>query len=123
MVLWGIGGISVATWFDYAMLKAPNHGAWRVALAMQALFLVMSLILVYGCPDSPRWLLARGREAEGDEVIKRLIDTDETDPLFIQIKEGIMTSIRLEREQTKRLTLKVLFSGDGSPTKNVRRIW
>jgi hypothetical protein len=34
-----------------------------------------------------------------------------------------MTAIKLEREQTKRLTLKVLFIGDGSPTKNVRRIW
>jgi hypothetical protein len=54
MVLWGIGGISVATWFDYAMLKAPNHSAWRVALAMQAFFLVIALVLVYGCPDSPR---------------------------------------------------------------------
>ena len=54
MVLWGIGGISVATWFDYAMLKAPTHGAWRVALAMQAFFLIVALILVHGCPDSPR---------------------------------------------------------------------
>jgi hypothetical protein len=55
MVFWGIGGISAATWFDYAMLKAPAHGAWRVSLAMQALFLVVSLILVYGCPDSSRY--------------------------------------------------------------------
>lgn len=55
MVLYGIGGISVATWFDYGMLKAPTHGAWRVALAMQAFFLVVALVLVYGCPDSPRY--------------------------------------------------------------------
>lgn len=54
MVLWGIGSISAATWFDYAMLKAPHHDAWRAALAMQAVFLITSLILVYGCPDSPR---------------------------------------------------------------------
>jgi hypothetical protein len=54
MVLWGLGGISVATWFDCAMLKAPNHSACRVALAMQAFFLVIALILVYGCPDFPR---------------------------------------------------------------------
>jgi Sugar (and other) transporter len=54
MVLWGIGGIPAATWFDYAMLNAPDHSAWRVALAMQAFFLVVALILVYGCPDSPR---------------------------------------------------------------------
>ncbi|RDW85361.1 hypothetical protein BP5796_03686 [Coleophoma crateriformis] len=123
MVLWGIGGISVATWFDYAMLKAPLHSAWRVALAMQALFLVISLILVYGCPDSPRWLLACGREAEADDALKRLIDADETDEQFVRVKDDIMTSIKLEREQTKQLTFRVLFTGDGSPTKNVPRIW
>ncbi|CZR68664.1 uncharacterized protein PAC_18563 [Phialocephala subalpina] len=95
MVLWGIGGISVAT----------------------------CLILVYGCPDSPRWLLASGREGEADNAIKRPIDCDETDGRFIQVKGDILTSIALEREQTKRLTLKVLFTGDGSPTKNLRRIW
>lgn len=54
MVFWGIGGISAATWFDYAMLKAPDHGAWRAALGMQAVFLLIALILVAGCPDSPR---------------------------------------------------------------------
>jgi Sugar (and other) transporter len=58
MVLWGIGGISAATWFDYAMLKAPAHNAWRVALALQALWLVLALILVSGCPDSPRYTSA-----------------------------------------------------------------
>ncbi len=70
-----------------------------------------------------RWLLARGREAEGDDALKRLLDVGETDEQFIQIKEDILTSIELERQQTKRLTFLVLFTGDGSPTKNVRRIW
>ncbi|KAH8652255.1 general substrate transporter [Xylariales sp. PMI_506] len=123
MVLWGIGGISAATWFDYAMLKAPDHNSWRVSLAMQAFFLTISLVLVYGCPDSPRWLLARGRESESDDAIKRLIDCNETDERFIKVKGDIMTSIKLEREQTKHLSWKALFTGDGSPTKNIQRIW
>lgn len=54
LVLLGIGGISAATWFDYGMLKAPDHEAWRAALTMQAFFLTVALVLVYGCPDSPR---------------------------------------------------------------------
>ncbi|KAK5121190.1 hypothetical protein LTR85_005674 [Meristemomyces frigidus] len=123
MVLWGIGGISAATWFDYAMLKAPDHRAWRVSLAMQALFLVVSLVLVYGCPDSPRWLYGRGREADGDLALQRLMDCDETNEQFMMSKAAIMESIALEREQTKPLAPMTLFTGDGSPTKNVRRIW
>lgn len=70
-----------------------------------------------------RWLYARGREAEANDTLTRLIDCDESNERFIHSKEEILTSINLEREQTKKLTLKILFSGDGSPTKNVRRIW
>lgn len=79
MVLWGIDGISAAAWFDYAVLKAPNHDAWRIALAMPAFFLVISLILAHGWPDSP------------------------------QSRRSVSTR-------------KVLLGGDGSPTKNLRRI-
>jgi MFS family permease len=123
MVLWGIGGISAAAWFNYGMLKAPLADAWRISLAMQAFFLIVALILVFGCPDSPRWLLARGKQAEGESAIKRLLDVDEHDEKFIVARESILSSIELERTQTKSLSLKVLFTGDGSPTKNVRRIW
>jgi hypothetical protein len=70
-----------------------------------------------------RWLLARGKQAEGEDAIKRLLDVDEQDERFLVARENIMTSIELERTQTKPLSFKVLFTGDGSPTKNVRRIW
>ena len=70
-----------------------------------------------------RWLLARGREADGDDAIERLLGCDASDERFVQVKENIVTSVKLEREQKKTLTLKTLFTGDGSPTGNVRRIW
>ena len=141
MVLWGIGGISAATWFDYAMLKAPSPGAWRAALAIQAVFLITALVMVAGCPDSPRhgspalchgasladhicrWQFARGKEAEGTEALKRLLDAEEHDDRLLATRQEIHHSIELEREQTKKISLRVLFTGDGSPTKNVRRIW
>jgi MFS family permease len=51
------------------------------------------------------------------------MDRDETNAEFQQVKQEIQTSIALERDQTRRLTLTTLFTGDGSPTKNVHRIW
>lgn len=51
------------------------------------------------------------------------MDCTDQDERFLSVKDSLETSIRLEREGTKRLTLKILFTGDGSRTKNVRRIW
>jgi len=41
----------------------------------------------------------------------------------VQTGRFVLSCTNTYTEQTKRLTLKVLFTGDGSPTKNVRRIW
>jgi hypothetical protein len=70
-----------------------------------------------------RWCFARGDEAKGTEALKRLLDADEHDERLLAIKQDIYQSIQLEREQTEKLSLKIMFKGDGSPTKNVRRMW
>src|ERR1700709_1255262 len=70
-----------------------------------------------------RWLYGRGRESDGDNALQRLMDCDEMNEQFKVSKGAIMDSIALEREQTKTLAPVTLFTGDGSPTKNVRRIW
>lgn len=72
---------------------------------------------------SARWLFARNREAEGTEALKRLLGAEEHDEGLLAARQEIHHSIELEREQTRKIDTKVLFTGDGSPTRNVRRIW
>lgn len=70
-----------------------------------------------------RWLYGRGRESDGDEALKKFMDCDEMDERFMAEKTTIKEAIDLEHEQTKPWSLTTLFTGDGSPTNNVQRIW
>ena len=47
-------------------------------------------------PDTPRWYYAKGREAEGDDVLCRLHDAPLDDPAVQNMKQGILASIKLE---------------------------
>ncbi|KAL4738458.1 general substrate transporter [Aspergillus similis] len=77
-------GITISYWIDYGLLFAdPNEVAWRFPLAFQIFFALVILSFVMFLPESPRWLVLKGREDEAREVLGALVG-DGTDPNFIQ---------------------------------------
>lgn len=54
-------GIVIAYFFDYGMSFVGGQAAWRVPIACQIIFAIVVIILVFGLPESPRWLYARNR--------------------------------------------------------------
>ena len=62
-------GILVAFLSDTAF---SYHGAWRWMLGIIAIPGALFLLGVLGLPDSPRWLMMRGRRDEAIDVLRRL---------------------------------------------------
>lgn len=70
-VVWAVGAavapivaILCGMWF--------GNDAWRWMLASAALFAVITLIMRLGTPESPRWLISKGRIDEADASIKKV---------------------------------------------------
>lgn len=86
----------VAVWFFGAVVAytvgvlwvgTGDPDAWRWALASSVVPGVIFLVMRYGTPESPRWLLNRGRVEEADAVIREVYgeqyssaDLEETKP-------------------------------------------
>lgn len=68
-VVWAVGA-AAAYIVGYA-LKDVGPDAWRWLLASPAVFAIITLLARLGTPESPRWLLSKGRVAEADASIKR----------------------------------------------------
>jgi sugar porter (SP) family MFS transporter len=87
------GGIMISYWIDYGMSFAPGSVAWRFPLAFQIVFCIFILAFVLGLPESPRWLILKGREAEAKEVIAAIANVSEEDKFveneFRSIKETV----------------------------------
>lgn len=66
-------GISAAFLSNY-LLAGLNLGAneWRWMLGIQAIPSALFFVLLLPTPESPRWLVGRGREAEARAVMSRL---------------------------------------------------
>lgn len=70
-VVWAIGAAVAPI---VALLCGQWFGAdaWRWMLASAALFAVVTLVMRLGTPESPRWLISKGRVEEADASIKKV---------------------------------------------------
>lgn len=104
-----------AAWVTYASLGMKNSWAWRLPSLLQGLPSLLQVALVLFIPESPRWLVSKGREdealrtlayyhADGDKYVRLVFHSevsleafDRKDP-FVQYEfEEIKTAIEFDR--------------------------
>ncbi|KAF9226436.1 general substrate transporter [Gyrodon lividus] len=90
-------GIMISCWVDFALYWASGSSAqWRVPIALQ---IVLALIMVFGIgflPESPRWLVKHGRNAEAVAVISALEDKPSSDPEVQRTYHAIREAVQVE---------------------------
>jgi sugar porter (SP) family MFS transporter len=102
------GGICISYWIDFGFSFIDSQVAWRFPIAFQIVFCLLILAFILELPESPRWLILKGREDEAMQVLAALSDTATDDKYvtaeFVEIKDTV-----LEQQQT---TFRDLFTMD-----------
>lgn len=89
------GGICISYWLDFGFsFLEPSSVSWRFPIAFQILFAIIILLFVLPLPESPRWLIMKGKEEEAVAVLTALMDLPADDPLihteFTEIKDTVL---------------------------------
>lgn len=70
-------GISAALFIDLGFyFVKSNSVSWRFPFAFQVVLQLIVITFVLLLPESPRWLVKRGRQEEARDVLSRLLNTD-----------------------------------------------
>ena len=89
------GGICLSYWLDFGFsFLDPNSVSWRFPIAFQIFIALIILAFVMLLPESPRWLIFKGREDEASEVLSALLDTNREESYveneFAAIKDTVL---------------------------------
>lgn len=69
-LMWFVGA-ACAYIVGELLLRSASADAWRLALISGAVLGGLLLLVRLGTPESPRWLLSKGRTAQAEQVIRR----------------------------------------------------
>ncbi|OBZ67367.1 Lactose permease [Grifola frondosa] len=117
--LWYSGNI-IASWTSFGTSKINNEWCWRIPSIVQALPSILQFFLVLLVPESPRYLVAAGKEKAALHTLAYYhADGNENDALVQYEFEEIKTAIRLDREASKNVGWKALFNTRGNRKRMV----
>ncbi|KAG2339180.1 general substrate transporter [Suillus weaverae] len=94
-----------------------SSAQWRVPIALQLVFQIIMVTCIGFLPESPRWLVKRGRNAEAMAVISAMEDKPHTDPEVQRTYYGIREAVAVET--SSQGSLRELTTGGRS--QNFRR--
>jgi len=89
------GGVCLSYWLDFGFsFLEPSSISWRFPIAFQIVFALIILAFILELPESPRWLILKGKEDEALSVLGALSDLPYDDPYihaeFTAIKDTVL---------------------------------
>ena len=97
--LWVFGSL-LAAWITYGTyFMGPTSWAWRIPSILQGALPAVSVILIWFLPESPRWLIQRGRDEEARAILTKWHAGGDADSPLVDFEmEQISTQIHTAEE-------------------------
>jgi sugar porter (SP) family MFS transporter len=101
LTFYSLGSIT-AGWSTFGTFRINGDASWRIPSALQGLPSVIQLLLVWFVPESPRWLVDKGRIEEVRAIlIKYHGEGNNNDPVAVFEINEITTTFHAEKEMER----------------------
>ena len=94
-----VGGITLVYFVNWAIASQGDEGwqfaiGWRWMMASEAVPTTLFLLLLFLIPDSPRWLVLKGRRDEAFAVLRRISDDATARSTLAEIEATLIEKTR-----------------------------
>ncbi|GAA5853257.1 hypothetical protein JCM3766R1_001916 [Sporobolomyces carnicolor] len=108
-------GIAIAYWVSLGTYFVESSFSWRFPIAFQIFFALCTVILLFGVPESPAWLIKHGHKDEARVVLAKIYRLDPNDREI----DGMMDAAEKTNAEVSAFRFRDLFTS--GPSQNFRR--
>ncbi|GMK56150.1 hypothetical protein CspeluHIS016_0212060 [Cutaneotrichosporon spelunceum] len=99
-------GAILAAWTTFGSLSIPGSWSWRMCTLLQIAVPIICIVSLPFLPESPRWLVSRGRIDDAHNTLAKYhANGDKDDELVLFELDGITEAIRTEQNARKATPL------------------
>lgn len=110
------GGVALAYWLDFGFKFVDSSASWRFPIAFQVVFAIFVCFIILDLPESPRWLMRKGRTEEARRTLEALYGDEDK-----HLIEADLAEIELVLEVSEETSWRGMFSNN-TPAKNLHRL-
>ncbi|KAF8162590.1 general substrate transporter [Crassisporium funariophilum] len=108
-------GSIIAAWTTFGTFRIESSWSWRIPSALQGLPSIIQIFCIFLVPESPRWLVGKGREPEALATLAYYhANGNQNDPLVQYEFEEIKAALTFDREVAANVGWKSLFKTPGN---------
>jgi len=99
------GGL-IAAGVTYGTAQMESTWAWRLPSALQGFFSIICIVILPFIPESPRWLVHKGRQDEALEVLALTYsDGDVENPIVLVQYREIVDTLNFEKNHGETMSM------------------
>ncbi|GFF50031.1 hypothetical protein IFM58399_08706 [Aspergillus lentulus] len=92
-------GAFIASWVTLGTLQISSDWSWRLPSLLQAICTVVIIAGIWWMPESPRWLMSKGRHEEALEILVKYHAEGDHNDEFVKLEYSeIKAAIALDKE-------------------------
>ena len=92
-------GLLLASVINNATKNRNDHSAWRIPIAIQFIWAFILATGMFYLPESPRWLVKKGKDAQAASSLARLTSLSKDDPEVESELADIRAALKEEQDR------------------------
>ena len=92
-------GLLLASVINNATKDRNDHSAWRIPIAIQFIWAFILVVGMLYLPESPRWLVKKGRDVQAASALSRLTSLPKDDPEVESELADIRAALKEEQDR------------------------
>ncbi|CEL11229.1 hypothetical protein ASPCAL14332 [Aspergillus calidoustus] len=114
-------GLIIGAWVTFATYRIESQWSWKLPALLQIALPSYQMIMVWFCPESPRWLVSKGRIEEARAILIKYHGNGIEDDIVRFEMQEIIAGVESDKTVMKfnLESMKAIITSKG----NLRRLW